>query len=842
MDSSPGLTLDATTSPRAAPAVVRGTIPEIDGLRGIAILMVMVHRLWPRVGAGAMGSVSELGWIGVDLFFVISGFLITGILLDTRTEPHYFRNFYARRALRIFPLYYLFIGVMLVVFPLLEHRPYLQTDYIAHSGSPLWYLFYLGNIPEGLLGLDTPYWLAPVWSLAIEEQFYLSFPWVVRALEPKRLTRLLLALLLVAPVVRIVTMSIAPDQERVQYMFTLCRLDTLAAGCLIAIFARHASLRTRIVDRALQIAVGLAVVVGMVSGLDRTTAFGRTFGYSVVAIGFAAVVLAVVRARGARWTAPLRSPTLRYFGKLCFGLYLLHRPAHTVTLATASRLGIDPDSPFLVPVAILVALAFASASWYAFERPVAALKRRFGSARHPGGLEATVPTSSKAPARALAVTLLVGIAFLSGCSAPGHLFGSGADDVYDAGASDCDCIGDDAGGDDSVPPDGGSPAGVILYPENRTHSPLPPAIVARIQAIAGAASRDAQVFAKIGDSMTAAPSFFYCYDGSFDLDTHAQLATTLDYFQHGHAGTTTPFSRDSVAAVGGTTTADVLAGTPCSLDAEVDAVNSRYAMVLMGTNDVRYGRSVDSFGTDLWTIVDRLRSKGVIPVLSTMPTMQGDPEAAARIPLFNRVIRAIAQGRSIPLVDFSRELASLPNQGISSDGIHPSVAPQGGCVLTAQGLQYGYNRRNLISLEALERVRLAMAGTASDPGAQVRAGSGHLSDPFVGSLPLVDLADTRAGDALLSQYTGCGAPAENGHEMVYRLDLTATTTIDAYIVDRGSTNVNVHVLAGTATGASCVAWGDSSVSTTVGPGPIYIAVDAPDTTSDGEFVLVVSAR
>src|SRR5213596_894168 len=94
--------------------VAKGFIAELDGLRGIAILLVIVHRFWPRTGTGVLADVAGAGWIGVDLFFVISGFLIAGILLDTRGEPGYFRNFYARRILRIFPLYYLFVGGVLL--------------------------------------------------------------------------------------------------------------------------------------------------------------------------------------------------------------------------------------------------------------------------------------------------------------------------------------------------------------------------------------------------------------------------------------------------------------------------------------------------------------------------------------------------------------------------------------------------------------------------------------------------------------------------------------------------------------------------------------------------------
>jgi peptidoglycan/LPS O-acetylase OafA/YrhL len=360
------------------PAVQRnhGEIDEIDGLRGIAIFMVMVHRLWPRDAVNRLGVVADAGWIGVDLFFVVSGFLITRILLDTRGEPGYFRNFYARRVLRIFPLYYLFVGTLLVAFPLAGNTEYLET-----SGSPVWYLTFLGNIPEALLGKDPPYWLAPVWSLAIEEQFYLTFPWLVLWLGPQRLGRALLFLMLLAPAMRLWTMLAWPDQERIQYLFTLCRVDAIAAGCMIALVMRWKN------PRALH---GLALViaccagaVAVISDLDRTSAFGRVLGYSFVAIGFGALVLAVLTGRERWWVAPLRLAPLRYCGKLCFGLYLLHRPADTITTVVANKFGLDADRISWIPIKLAVAIALATAAWFVLEKPVLKLKRYFTSRNHP---------------------------------------------------------------------------------------------------------------------------------------------------------------------------------------------------------------------------------------------------------------------------------------------------------------------------------------------------------------------------------------------------------------------------------------------------------------------------
>ncbi len=357
----------------------RGFIAELDGLRGIAILLVIVHRFWPRSDTGVAADLAGAGWIGVDLFFVISGFLITGILLETRGQPDFFRNFYIRRILRIFPLYYLFVGMVLLAF---SWNPAFREA----SGSPLWYLLYLGNVPEGVLGHDVPYWLGPVWSLAIEEQFYLTFPFLVAVLDRRRLTIVLLAIMAIAPAIRTVTMLMAPGQERVQYLFTLCRLDTIAVGCLLAILWRSIDVerhRAWLHKAGVGVLVG-AAVVALVTGLDRTTAFGRVAGYSVVAFGCAAGVMLAVLARGLPSSAPLRASWLQYFGKLCFGLYLLHRPADTIVSALGARIGIDGAALWLIPVKTAVAVVLATLSWRLLEQPILSLKSAFGGVRHPG--------------------------------------------------------------------------------------------------------------------------------------------------------------------------------------------------------------------------------------------------------------------------------------------------------------------------------------------------------------------------------------------------------------------------------------------------------------------------
>ena len=367
----------------------RGLVPEIDGLRGIAILLVLVHRLWPRTGTLARyASIPELGWVGVDLFFVISGLLIAGILLDTREDAGYYKNFYARRALRIFPLYYAFVGLVFLAFPLMEGGAYLRTAFIGETGSPLYYFLYLGNIPESVLGKDPPYVIAPVWSLAIEEQFYITFPFLVATLTRRNLTRVLVALALFAPLLRLASTIAWPERERLQYQFTLCRVDVIAVGALLAVGVRTNGFVERYRRHAPRMAWAALIVLGItiaLGGLDRTMMFGRVVGYSVVAGGFGTLAFWTVMQRGTRATSLLRSSPLKYMGKLCYGLYLLHRPADVMVTKALARTPWPHIAETVAGVALKmgVAIGLAALSWRFFEKPILVFKRRFDSRRHP---------------------------------------------------------------------------------------------------------------------------------------------------------------------------------------------------------------------------------------------------------------------------------------------------------------------------------------------------------------------------------------------------------------------------------------------------------------------------
>ena len=371
-----------------------GKITELEGLRGIAIILVLLHHFWPDSGEFYLryANLVHFGWSGVSLFFVISGFLVGGILLDTMGDGGYLKNFYARRILRIFPLYYaLVIGLFLIV-PgvqmVLHNVSYAGSEFVRDSGSPLWYLFFMGNAREAITGVEPAYFLGPLWSISIEEQFYLTAPLVMLALGRRRLVWLLVALLFASPLFRYAMYVAYPHNERIQYLATFARLDNISFGVLLAVLARSAA-SGMVSKRA--IAWGLAGMALAVAGLfdaglfDRYGFFCRVFGYSILAFFFCVLVLFAVAFRDQRATAWLRTRWLCHMGGLCYGLYLLQRPAGGFLSKLLESVHVDEAShPLLALLGkLLFAVVAAELSWRFFERPINALKSRFVSRHHP---------------------------------------------------------------------------------------------------------------------------------------------------------------------------------------------------------------------------------------------------------------------------------------------------------------------------------------------------------------------------------------------------------------------------------------------------------------------------
>jgi peptidoglycan/LPS O-acetylase OafA/YrhL/SAM-dependent methyltransferase len=249
------------------------------------------------------------GWLGVDLFFVLSGFLITGILLDTRDTPHYFRNFYGRRALRIIPLYFVCIALM-------------SCFYSGYTHYFVLSLLFMANL-AGSFGAATPRGPGVFWSLAVEEHFYFVWPCFVRLLNRRSLAVLCGAIVLAEPSLR----AIYSAQGVFVYPLSWFRFDSLAAGALLALWFRsplESKRRSMILAAACIAAAVVLTIAGLPYGINSMTVAGKSLRYTQATLVFCPLMLVAIAARSTSLTALLRSRFACVTGDLSYCLYLVH--------------------------------------------------------------------------------------------------------------------------------------------------------------------------------------------------------------------------------------------------------------------------------------------------------------------------------------------------------------------------------------------------------------------------------------------------------------------------------------------------------------------------------------
>lgn len=405
---------------------------------------------------------------------------------------------------------------------------------------------------------------------------------------------------------------------------------------------------------------------------------------------------------------------------------------------------------------------------------------------------------------------------------------------------------DATGGSDAGPPDVG-PLGRVVYAEGRAHSPLTADVAEGLRALAARAAADEHVFSKVGDSITVSTSFLHCFAGSrVDLAGRTRLQASIDWFAAGDAGGTPPFTRTSLAATVGWSASAALAGAPSPLDAEIAAVSPRYASVMFGTNDAGF-RTPFAYAANMLDITDRLLAAGAIPVLSTIPPRDDSASADANTWIFDLLVRGIAQGRGVPLVDLHAAMLPLPGHGLAGDGVHPSTSSAGACVFTAAALEEGYNVRNLLVIEALDRARRALAGEAApDADAPRVRGAGTHADPYVeDSWPWTDLRSTAgSSEDRFDRYDACSTANEAGPEVVYRLAVPRAATLHAWLVDRGATDIDLQLLDASGMPTGCLARDNQELSVPVSAGTYFLVldswVDAGGVARAGEYL--VAAR
>jgi peptidoglycan/LPS O-acetylase OafA/YrhL len=359
--------------------IVRSEMPELDTIRGTAILMVLFYHgyFWSGGLKGLTGiekafvEITRPGWLGVNLFFVLSGFLITGILLDSKSAPHYFRRFYTRRALRILPAYY---GILLVLlFYGLRPRSFLALSF-----------FYLSNVTV-LFGVKAAY---PVlWSLAVEEHFYLLWPAVVHKLSSWAVERCALGIVCVVPLLRAGSFLLGWTDGL--SAFTWLVADGLAMGAWLAATVRRPEFTRRQLVRISSAAMGLAISATFLGArfgiLTREKLLGATFQETCGNLAFLGVLGFFLLIGTSESKSLVQRPVMSFFGYISYGLYLVHLLVFQIYDQLIKELPFQFPAQagrfefttlrFVVCVAISTALAFLSRRY--FEAPFLRMKNRF---------------------------------------------------------------------------------------------------------------------------------------------------------------------------------------------------------------------------------------------------------------------------------------------------------------------------------------------------------------------------------------------------------------------------------------------------------------------------------
>lgn len=378
----------ATRDPHITP---EHRVPALDGIRGIAVLLVLGHHFvltlpthfktgqepWWLPIAIFFGA---WGWAGVDLFFVLSGYLISGILLDSKGTDGYFRNFYARRVLRIFPAYYLLLLILLLMLPALPGDFLTSLNWGKPRGQ--WhYWTYLSNFPTFLhtRGYKP---LGHTWSLAIEEQFYLVWPAIIFFLRRPWVNQLCIAILVGMVLLRIGMFAEGYNQGELHHV-TFTRVDSLGMGAWLATLYRSPIARPR-----LRTASWIALLFGFAALLlgsyvgsimpNRGSIFQVATGYTLIALTGAGLIGAAATSPATDWlNRALGMGWLCWFGRFSYGLYLYHYP---ILLVIQKHMGSIQTGYGLFARFVLFPAATIAAtliSWYLLERPMLSLKRFF---------------------------------------------------------------------------------------------------------------------------------------------------------------------------------------------------------------------------------------------------------------------------------------------------------------------------------------------------------------------------------------------------------------------------------------------------------------------------------
>jgi len=351
----------------------------LDGLRGIAILLVVFYHNFGFV------KYFFFGWLGVDLFFVLSGFLITDILLNTVNKPGYFKNFYAKRVLRIFPLYYLSLIIFLLILPRIKDFPLDFSFYIDHQW---WFWTYLQN--WFLIFHNVGYTTTAIqhyWSLAVEEQFYIVWPLLIFIIRKPRILLFITVLLLLGVIgTRLYMWTMQIKDLNYFGLYTYTRIDGICIGSMLAILQ---FMRSRFINKYFTGLILLLAAMNFVfyfvnKEFNFTYPYLAIVGYTTFAMLFAIIVHEVIQGNNKFFNFILNIKPLKFFGKISYGLYIFHWPVYLMLYDWVDKI-VRPmvnisENNLTILVSILltiIGVLISIISFYTFERYFLKKKKAF---------------------------------------------------------------------------------------------------------------------------------------------------------------------------------------------------------------------------------------------------------------------------------------------------------------------------------------------------------------------------------------------------------------------------------------------------------------------------------
>lgn len=333
--------------------------------RGIAIIAVLISHYFSQF------NICKLGWIGVDIFFVLSGFLISNILLTSKkNEKIIFFNFYLRRFLRIIPVYFLFLLCFYTII-IIFHKQQIFSYYIRNW----WYYpLFIQNWLYIIKGQPHEYYLTHLWSLSVEEQFYIIWPFIIYFLKQKFIKTFLIISIIVVTIVRIILYIKYPLIIELYYFNTFTRIDSILIGCLLATCYRS---KIKYANYLICFIAGL-IILGMILYQDVSfnSPFFGTIGYTLISI--LSFFLLYVYINNKNINGFKKNKTLNYIGKISYCIYLIHMPVYLFVLHKFKNFNFSFFDKLSNPViSIIITITISALSWKYIESKFLSLKGYF---------------------------------------------------------------------------------------------------------------------------------------------------------------------------------------------------------------------------------------------------------------------------------------------------------------------------------------------------------------------------------------------------------------------------------------------------------------------------------